>query len=277
VNVRLVFLAITAFWIVMNVLLWRSETRGAKDSDIPLRTVAQRMLEAADSSTLQIHHHRVPIGQLRWTPAVLQDDASATNQLVDDGMVTRRTGYAIDLELNLVAGGGGRQGRGGGRIEFNPDLTWRSMDIRFTEKPMTYEISARAASAVLSLRILQGNDVVFNQNLPLQDPAALLTTLDGSLGGFGLLTPGLLSGLGVLVPTGGANAGKGVLPAGLLRWESRTTELRVSQQRVRAFLVSARFLDKYQGDVWVSRSGELLRVTLPNEIELRDESLPATR
>ena len=76
------------------------------------------------------------------------------------------------------------------------------------------------------------------------------------------------------MPTNGA---AGSWSTHLFRWEARTTELRVSQQRVRTFQVTGRVLDRYQADAWIGRGGELLRVLLPGDIELRDESLPAAR
>ncbi len=261
----------------MNGLLWRMESRGGGNSEVPFATVAQRLLEAADSSTLFIRQGKQSIGQLRWSPSVLHDEASATNQLADEGMVTRRTGYALDFDLNLVAPGTDLHGRGTGRCEFNVDRTWRSVEMRFLQKPITYEFFAAATNSQLSLRVLQGSDVLFNQTLPLNDPAKLLRSLDGGLGGFGLLTPGLLSGLGLLAAGNPTNGAAGSWSTHLFRWEARTTELRVSQQRVRTFQVTGRVLDRYQADAWIGRGGELLRVLLPGDIELRDESLPAAR
>lgn len=274
---RGIYCLITAFWIVMNGLLWRAETRGGGQSEVPLDMVAQRMLDTADTSTLQIRQKGQSIGQLRWSPSILHDDASATNQLADEGMVTGRTGYALDLDVNLVAPLSDLRGRGTGRWEFNSDRSWRSLELHFTQKPITYELFAAQTNAAVSVRISRGDDVLFNENLPWNDPAALLRVLDGGLGGFGLLPPGLLAGFGLLA---GGNLTNGIAAAAspnLFRWEAHTAELKVSQQRVRTFQIHARLLNQFSADIWVGRSGELLRILLPGEIELRDESLPSAR
>ena len=217
------------------------------------------------------------MGQMRWTPTVLQDDASATNQLADEGMVTRRTGYAIDVDVNLTGVSGGFRGRAVGRCVLNSDRSWRSLELRFTQKNLTYAITTQATDAQVHLRVEQGREILLDQTLPLQDPAALLTRLDGTLGGFGLLSPGLLSGLGVFAGMGGTNATPANLPPDLLRWESHTAEMQVSQQRIRTYQITGRWLNRYQGDLWIGRGGELLRIVLPNDIELRDPNLPAER
>lgn len=274
---RIIFITITAFWVVMNVLLWREESRGGTSSQIPFQTVAQRLLESADTSTLQIRQRGASIGQFRWTPAVLHDAASATNQLVDEGMVLNRTGYAVDFDVNLLSGAAGLRGRGSGHLEFNADRSWRSLEFRFTEKPMTYEFSLGATNAQLNLHVRQGTDVIFNQVFPLNDPALLVSTLDGALGGFGLLTPGLLSGLGIFAGADRTNQTAAALPPNVFQWEARTAELRISQQKVRAYQITLRLLNRYQADVWVGRDGRVLRADLPEGIELRDENLSVIR
>ena len=70
---RLLFWLITAFFITMNVLLWRSEFggRSGSGSTVPLETVWHKMLIAPDNSRLEIRHHGKKIGYATWQPAVL--------------------------------------------------------------------------------------------------------------------------------------------------------------------------------------------------------------
>ena len=124
-TLRLAYGLITLFWVGMNFLLWRSETGGARSSSVPIAQIAQRLLEAVNSSTLQIQQDGDPIGQFRWTPTVLHDEVSASHQLADDGMVLNRTGYAIDFEINLASATRGWRGRGHGRCELESDRRWQ--------------------------------------------------------------------------------------------------------------------------------------------------------
>ena len=277
-TLRLTYGLITLLWVVMNFLLWRAESGGSGGSAVPFQQVAQRLLEAADSSTLQIQQDGDPIGQFRWTPTVLHDDASVAHQLADDGMVLHRTGYSIDFELNLASTARGWRGRGNGRCELDADRAWRSLEIRFVQKPYVYNFTAKAAEATGSLRILEGDQVVFEQTFPLNDPLRLLGSLDGALGGFGLLAPGLLTSLSLPLVPGNPGGATTPLPTGLFRWESRSDTLRISQQNVRTFHLIGHFLNRHNAEVWISRDGELLKVSLPGGIEMQDSTAwPATR
>lgn len=273
-------IAITVFWIGMNILLWRMESRGGGSAEVPLATVAQRLLEAADASTLEILQDGRRIGQLRWTPSVLQDEASATNALADEGMVRRRTGYAVDVELQLLAPETPFRGRGTGRCEFGADGAWRSVELHFTRKPVTHSVYLATTGARLTIRVLQDADVLLDQTLDRDDPQAAFRLLEESLGGLGWIAPGLLALLPPGLrpsPTPAAGRADAPLPPTILRWTARSTHLRVSQQDVRTYRVTARFLDRHDFDAWVGRGGQLLRVLLPAGVELREENLPPQR
>jgi len=269
---------ITTFWLGMNFLLWRSTVRGGAGAAVPTTTATQRLLEAADSSTLILRQGGDVLGRLQWSPAVLQDNASATNQLADDGMVTRRTGYAVDVDLSLTGGPKERRGHGTGRLELAEDRTWRSVEFRWLQRPVAYEISAHAREATVRLRVLQGTDELWSQTLPLGNPAALLGSLSAVEGGFGLGMPAALGGLLGAALAGSANASgtnqvRLVQSESWLRWEAHTADLKLRRQRIPTFRLTGRFLDQYQAEVWIGRGGELWRVDLPGGFELRDARL----
>ncbi len=281
---RLFAVGITLFWGVMNFLLWRSATRGQGGAPVPWDTVARRVLEAAESSTLLIRCQGESLGQLRWTPTVLQENVSTSNQLADDGMVTDRTGYAIDFEINLVTGPASIRGHGNGRCEFDSDRSWRRVELHFFQRPLAYELSANAADGDVQFRVLEGTKTLFTQKIAGREPASLGASLDAALSslvgfsGLSSWTPGFLTVLGGINTLGAA---KSQTPSAaqrphsdLFRWDSRTDELQVARQRVRTYHVTAHLLNQYRGDFWIGHGGELLRVTLPNEIELIDQSLP---
>ena len=286
---RLLALGITLFWLTMNFLLWRFETRGQGGAEVPWQTVAQRVLEAAESSNLFLRHHGEPMGQLRWTPTVLEDVGSKRSQLTEDGMVTARTGYAIDFDLTLNPnlklhpGSTVFRGRGHGHCEFNLDRSWRSLEVRFFQRPWAYELSAHATNSVLQFRMLDGTHTLFSQTLPFNDPAALTTQFAGLIGGFDGGASGLISTLGAMgamIPTlsvGRSNLRTNANLEGIFHFDARSDELRIGRQRVRAYHMTGKLFNQYRGEFWIGRGGEILRGTLPDEIELSDQNLPLLR
>lgn len=74
---RLTFLAITAFWVTMNVLLWRVEfgVRGG-DTPVPALLVWHKMLTAPDSSSLSVYQRGERMGYCEISTAVGQQMAA---------------------------------------------------------------------------------------------------------------------------------------------------------------------------------------------------------
>src|SRR5437773_5568581 len=95
---RLVFLAITVFWVAMTILLWRSEYMGKEGvgTSAPIEMVWQKILTAPDNSSLEITHHGQKIGYCRWAAIVGQDPASSktnVDEVPPEGMVEFLTNY----------------------------------------------------------------------------------------------------------------------------------------------------------------------------------------
>ena len=65
---KTVIIVITAFFIIMNALLWHWELGGRNDLGSPVapRTVFERILTAPDFSSMEIIHHGNKIGHCRW-------------------------------------------------------------------------------------------------------------------------------------------------------------------------------------------------------------------
>src|SRR5689334_14386509 len=95
---RIAFLLITVFWLVMMVLLWRSEYIGNRGlgASVPLEVVWQKILTAPDNSSLEISHHGQKIGYCRWA-TIVGDDLSELTAKADEappeGMVESLSSY----------------------------------------------------------------------------------------------------------------------------------------------------------------------------------------
>jgi hypothetical protein len=263
---RVVFAFILLFWIVMNVLLWRSEFRGQDElsSGVPVELVWKRILTAPDDSALEISFGDKKAGYCRWRANVGEELATGkvvTEQSQPEGMVERLSGYAIDVEGNLIR----LESSARFRFEFHAGFTaahrWKDFMVRITARPRTLEIKGSAASENLHLTFTDG-EAKWERSWAysdLADPAALGRE-------FGLP---LAEGLGDLWSSF-------VTPKDIalgLRWTARKDWLQIGSSKTRVYRLQARLLDRYQAVVMVSRVGEILRVELPGEVTLVNDAL----
>ncbi len=74
---RLTFLAIAAFWLTMNVLLWRAEF-GAHggDTPVPVELVWRKILTAPDASSLSVYQNGDRMGYCEFSTSVGQQMAA---------------------------------------------------------------------------------------------------------------------------------------------------------------------------------------------------------
>lgn len=274
---RLAFLAITAFFLTMNVLLWRSEFRAqGEGTPVPLAVVWERILRAPDDSDLEIFHQRKKIGHLRWAANAGESsttNAPSVNDDLQEGMVRKVAGYTIDiLDGRLDLGEDRKRIRFTMNTTFNTNHQWQTFNFQFNQRPATLDVNASATNETLTLAFRQGEDLVsrtltFAQ---LRDPAKLLQEVAGPVP-LGLLTGGLLGGLG----TSGPGAELAALPALQklslgLQWDSRQDWLKVGSAKLRCYRLHTRLLEKHQAVIYVSRVGEILRVELPDGYVLQN-------
>lgn len=274
---RVAFLAITAFFLTMNVLLWRSEFRAqGEGAPVPLAGVWERILRAPDDSDLEIFHHRKKIGHLRWAANAGESsttNAPAANEDLQEGMVRKVAGYTIDiLDGRLDLGEDRKRIRFTMNTTFSTNHQWQTFNLQFIQRPATLDVNASATNETLTLAYRQGEHAVtrtvtFAQ---LRDPARLLQEVAGPVP-LGLLTGGLLGGLG-----GGAGGAELTAVPALqklslgLQWEARQDWLKVGSAKLRCYRLHTRLLERHQAVVFVSRVGEILRVELPDGYVLQN-------
>ncbi len=274
---RLAFLAITAFFLTMNVLLWRSEFRAqGEGTPIPLASVWERILRAPDDSELEIFHQKKKIGHLRW--AANAGELVTTNPPVPDptlqeGMVRKVGGYTIDiLDGRLDFGEARKRLRFTMSSAFTTNHQWQKFNVQLIQRPMSLDVTASAANETLSLRFQQDNEAVqrtftFAQ---LRDPKTLLQEVAGPIP-LGLLTGGMLG----RASEAGATPELAALPALQklslnLQWDSRQDWLNVGSAKLRCYRLQAPLLEKHKITIYISRVGEILRVELPNDLVLQN-------
>jgi hypothetical protein len=274
---RLAFLAITAFFLTMNVLLWRSEFRPqGEGTPVPLAVVWEKILRAPDDSDLEIFHQKKKVGHLRWA-ANAGETATTNTAPADDnlqeGMVRKVSGYTIDiLDGRLDFGGDRKRVRFTMNTTFSTNHQWQAFNVQLIQRPMSLDVGATATNETLTVSFRQGDEITqrtftFTQ---LRDPKALLQAIAGPIP-LGLLTGGLLGGLSA----GGAAPELAALPALQklslgLQWDSRQDWLKVGSAKLRCYRLQTRLLEKRQMIVYVSRVGEILRVELPDGVVLQN-------
>src|SRR6267142_1053033 len=117
---RIALILVTAFWVIINVLLWRAEYvhQCSAVSSVPAQVVWRKILTATDSSALNIFHHGKKVGFCNWLTSVgeelsqIQEDTGSP-----EGMVRRNMGYRMQLEGNVSSE------KAGNRIQFESALT----------------------------------------------------------------------------------------------------------------------------------------------------------
>lgn len=274
---RLAFLVIAAFFVTMNVLLWRSEFRPqGEGAPVALAVIWERILRAPDDSDLEIFHQKKKIGYLRWAAnagELATTNAPGAADDLQEGMVRKVGGYTLDiLDGRLDFGAERKRVRFTMSTAFSAAHQWQTFAAQLSQRPMSLDVNAAATNQTLSVSFRDGDEstqrtFTFAQ---LRDPKALLQEAAGPIP-LGLLTGGLLGGVG-----GGTGAPElAALPALQkltlgLQWDSRQDWLKIGGAKLRCYRLQTRLFEKHQATIYVSRVGEILRVELPNEIVLQN-------
>ena len=251
---RLTFLSIAAFWVAMNILLWRSEY-GSRGSGIPVPVdlVWRKVLTAPDTSSLTVYQDGQKTGFCEFSTSVEQAMAVLDEDKPPPEGIVARAGYQIRFDGNLSVGEYTNRLTFNGRIQFSSSRAWRELNLKLSSHGAVVEIHSAATNQAIHLKIT-GDGAVIERDFTfadLQNPNTLLHSFAGDFGG------GLLSGLDLpVVPQTSAAL------AGSLRWEAHHDRLTVGREPVSAYRLETRVLD-HPIVIYVSTLGEILRVELP--------------
>ncbi len=269
---RVTFFLVTAFFVIMNVLLWRSEFGGHHQfgSSIPPGNVWEKMVMAPDNSLLSIRHHGKARGICQWSPSVGQE--RATGKIMSDepppeGMMEGPASYNIEVNGHIVLDDLNRL-RFNFELHISTNQAWQDFKIKVTLRPSFWELHAVAADQTLRLRIDDGqerSDKLFTF-ADLQHPEKLLKELGGPL------LPAALSSLGISPALAQRDGPQSGVSLGL-HWDARYDRLKAGGDWMRVIRLQARLLDRFQIVVFVSPVGEILKVELPDQITLSNDAL----
>src|SRR6185436_6092760 len=152
---KIYFLVVTAFFVTMNVLLWRSEfsARGRFGTPLPPEAVWEKVLTAPDFSHLEVRHKGVKIGPAHWSATISEAPAETLLTLEDlppEGMVKRVTGYALHFDSTVSLDDLSRL-RIDWTLKLTTNQTWQEFTLKLALKPAssTWEFHASAAKETL--------------------------------------------------------------------------------------------------------------------------------
>ena len=264
---RITFLIVTAFFVTMNVLLWRSEygARSHQGSPLPSELVWEKVLTSPDNSFLEIRRRGVKIGRAHWAATV--GEAAATGKVMDEmppeGMVKTLTGYTIDFDGTISLDDLSRL-RFNCHLELNTNQNWQEFGIKVILKPYSWEVTANAESQ--SLKFFNDDGEKKTERTftaaDLRNPEKLAKEIGGAT------LPATLAALGIPLQLPNA-ATSGVR----FKWEAANDRLKIGNNLVRVFRIETRLFERFKAVLFVSPVGELLRVELPDEIILTNDAL----
>jgi len=251
---RVTFFLIAAFWVTMNVLLWRAEygPHGGEIS-VPVDLVWRKILTAPDVSALTIYQDGRRAGFCQFSTSVEQAMAALDENTVPSEGLAAQSGYQIHFNGNLSFGAITNRVRFDGRVQFSSARAWRELNLKVSTWDAAVDIHSVAAEQTVRLKITS-KEVNFDSVLSfadLQNPNALLRTLGGGLGG------GLADALDLpVVPSSPAAV------ADSIKWEAHRDRVIIGHEPMTAYRLETRVLD-HPIVLYVSSLGEILRVELP--------------
>jgi len=254
---RLIFVGLAAFWVTMNVLLWRAEygARGG-DTPVPVLLVWHKILTAPDASSLSVYQKGERMGYCEVSSGVGQQMATFDEgRLASEGF-TPHNGYLLHLAGNVSLGDFTNRFKFEGRIRFDRLRQWEELSLRILSHGTIFEVHSLATNQTAHIKFSNDGavlerDVAFAD---LQNPAAILRALTGGLvGDFLGFDPA------DLLP---AAAGQNIT------WEARRTRVKLGTESVPVYRLETSFLG-HPIIAEISTLGEILSVDLPDNITAR--------
>jgi len=255
---RVTFILIAAFWVAMNVLLWRAEygSRG-NGFPVPLDLVCRKILTAPDASTLSIYQGGQRTGFCEFSTGVEQEMSQLDAEQPPPEGLAARAGYQIRVNGNVAVGGFTNQVQFDARVSFSPQYEWRELNLKISTHFAVVIIRALATNQTVAVQVAEEDMPVVDRVFTfadLQNPNMLLHIFAEDF-------PGDVSGDFDLsaVPQ---------LPVTLaqnVHWEAHRDRFMIGHEAVTAYRLETRVLGS-PIVIYVSTLGEILRVELPSNI-----------
>ena len=250
---RLTFLGIAAFWVTMNILLWRAEfgARGG-DTPVPPELVWRRILTAPDNSSLSVYQNKERTGYCEIKTAVNQQMSTMDEDKPPPESFGH--GYQINFAGNIAFGDFTNRLKFDGYVQFNSQRRWRELALKVITRVATVEIHSLETNQTARVKISADNyslerDIAFAD---LQNPNAIVRAFAGNYADILLNTLDLPA-----LPSGAFAQGA--------EWNARRTRIKIGSESVPVYELDTSVLGR-PIVVDVSTLGEILRVQLPDNV-----------
>ena len=255
---RLTFLAIAAFWLTMNVLLWRAEFGArAGDMPVPAALVWGKILTAPDASSLNVYQNGSRMGYCEFSTAVGQQMAALDNDQPPPEGLAARAGRQVQFAGNVAFGDFTNRVKFDGRLRFGPDREWQEVNLKISTRLAGVEIHALATQPQVQVKITSDGETREHDltAADLKNPGALLRAFGGDTGD---TLAGLVDG-----PASAPAAAGQTLP-----WEAHRTRVKIGGEAVPIYRLETSLLG-HAVIVDVSTLGEILHLQLPGGFSAR--------
>ncbi len=271
---RVSFFLVTAFFVTMNALLWRSEFRtdGEPGSEVPTEVVAERLLTSPDNSHLEIFHSGKRTGFARWSANIGEDLATGRRMVSDqlEGQILKLDSYTLDCDGEFQVDSFTNRFRFYLGAEFDTNMNWTTFAVRVIKRPQSWEIRADVETETLTVThaVADGSpafiqEIAFDE---LLEPGKLFRRMGVPFAGQ------LLEGLaGRFAPGGRVKEVKDM--ASGIRLQANNDHLKLRGARARVYRLTIKLTDQHEIVAIVSRVGEIMKVSLPYELTLVNEEL----
>jgi hypothetical protein len=254
---RLTFFAIAAFWLTMNVLLWRAEFGSHNgETPVPIKLVWRKILTAPDASSLSVYQNGDRKGYCEVSTSVGQEMATVDADKPPPESIVKQTSYQIHLAGNIAVGDFTNRFKFDGHMRFSSSREWREVTFKITSRLTVVEIHALATNQTVHLKI-SGEGVELERTLnltDLQNPDALVRALAGNMADTWFEAMDLPN---LATPT-----------AQNLEWRANRTRVKIGTEMVPVYRIETTVLG-HPILVDVSTLGEVLRVELPGNLSAR--------
>ncbi|HEX3890485.1 MAG TPA: hypothetical protein VHX90_06495 [Verrucomicrobiae bacterium] len=256
---RITFFSIAAFWVTMNVLLWRAEygSRGGEIS-VPLDLVWKKILTAPDASTMNVFQNGRRTGFCEFSTSVEEEMAKLDENSPPPEGLAARAGYQIRLNGNISLGDFTNRVKFDGRLQFSSVRDWRELNLKIAARDVAVGIHSLATNQTVAVEITTdgSTDLRVFTFADLQNPGKLLRAFTDNSGGDFLG--------GFELPAVPKIPGTPALAQGL-QWRASRERLMVGREPVSVYRLETQILAN-KITIYVSTLGEILRVDLPGGI-----------
>jgi hypothetical protein len=263
---RILLPLLAVFWVVMNILLWRTEygTGSIGAGSLSADLVLDRILTAPDPSTLRVFHQDQDIGIIRWIPTILEDRVWEGDEEPPEGMVRDPLGYRIEVDFTHHGEGAADRWRMVLTVDLDAEKVLQEAQFRMNQRPIVWELDASAARQSVVIRMTDGESTQFEQTFQVKD----LQKLPTLLGTYSSFLPRKFR------PDQGFKLDQ--LESAPI-WSAHQERIQVGQHMVRVYRLNVQILGTYEVRLFVSRAGELFKVELPGRLTLTNMEIPKIR